>query len=141
MSFTRFSAFVSRWAGHPEVFALAVAAVLIWALSGPVFGFSEAWQLVINTVTTVITFLMVFVIQASQNRDTAALHVKLDELIRATKDAKNALLDVDDLTEDELRALRKSYARLAHIADPDSESSAHAGPRESVTTRSPEPAR
>jgi low affinity Fe/Cu permease len=133
MSFTRFSAFVSRWTGRPEVFVLAVATVVLWAVSGPIFGFSEAWQLIINTATTVVTFLMVFIIQASQNRDTAALHVKLDELIRATKDAKNALLDVDDLTEDELRALRKNYARLAHVAESDPDSMAE-GRRTLVTT-------
>lgn len=122
-AFTDFAAAVSHIAGRPYAFVLAAVGVLIWAISGPFFGFSETWQLLINTATTVITFLMVFIIQTSQNRDTAALHLKLDELIRATKAAQNALLDVDELSEDEIQKLRKRYAALAHLkaeaADPD----------------------
>lgn len=117
-SFTRFSAAVSHWAGRPEASALAAAGVALWAVTGPIFGFSENWQLVINTTTTIITFLMVFVIQSSQNRDTAALHVKLDELIRATKEARNTMLAVDELSEDELRRLRQRYAELAKEREP-----------------------
>lgn len=114
--FTRFSAVVARVVGRPGATLLAALIVLVWALSGPFVGYSENWQLVINTGTTIITFLMVFVIQASQNRDTAAVHLKLDELIRATKHAQNVLLDIDSLDESTLEKLRKKYEALAHEA-------------------------
>jgi len=114
--FTRFTAAVSRIAGRPEAFVSAVAIVVAWAVTGPIFDYSETWQLLINTGTTIITFLMVFVIQASQNRDTVALHLKIDELIRATGDAHNALLDIDNLDEDKLQKLRKRYTQLASRA-------------------------
>ena len=110
--FTRFSAFVSRQAGRPQAFVGAVAIVVVWAATGPFLGFSETWQLVINTGTTIITFLMVFVIQASQNRDTTALHLKIDELIRATAPAHNALLDIDNLDEKKLEEMRRRYEEL-----------------------------
>lgn len=114
--FTRFAKATSRAAGRPGAFCLAVGSLLVWAASGPFFGFSDTWQLVINTGTTIITFLMVFLIQNTQNRDSEALHVKLDELIRATRGAHNALLDLEELEEDELDKIRADYEKLAQNA-------------------------
>jgi len=111
--FGTFTRRLSTLAGHPWVFGLACAAVVLWAASGPLFGFSDTWQLVINTSTTIITFLMVFVIQNTQNRDTAAIQIKLDELIRATQGAHNAILDLEKLDEAELEAYLKRYEALA----------------------------
>jgi low affinity Fe/Cu permease len=99
--------------GRPAVFMLALAAVALWALSGPLFGFSDTWQLVINTSTTIITFLMVFLIQNTQNRDTAAIQLKLDELIRATRGAHNALLDLEEIEDELLERYLKTYRALA----------------------------
>jgi low affinity Fe/Cu permease len=107
---------VATLVGRPWAFAVAVFAVVAWGLSGPIFGFSDTWQLIINTSTTIITFLMVFVIQNTQNRDTAAIQIKLDELIRATQGAHNALLDLEELEEDELRAYLRHYEDLASAA-------------------------
>jgi low affinity Fe/Cu permease len=104
------------WTGKPVTFLGASAAVILWAMLGPVFEFSDTWQLVINTSTTIITFLMVFLIQHTQNRDTEAMHLKLDELIRATRDASNALLDLEELDEKALIAFRKRYEELAQRA-------------------------
>jgi low affinity Fe/Cu permease len=92
---------------------VAAGIVVLWAASGPVFGFGDTWQLVINTGTTIVTFLMVFLIQNTQNRDNDVLHIKIDELLRVTKDAQNALLGLDGLTQKELKALRKEYSALA----------------------------
>jgi low affinity Fe/Cu permease len=100
-------------AGRPATFLLAVAAVVLWALCGPLFGYTDTWQLMINTTTTIITFLMVFIIQNTQNRDTEAMQVKLDELIRATQGAHNALLDLEDLEEEQLERYRRRYEALA----------------------------
>ena len=100
-------------AGRPTTFLIAVAAVVLWALSGPLFGFSDTWQLVINTSTTIITFLMVFLIQNTQNRDTEAMQLKLDELIRATQGAHNALLDLEEIDENRLAQYKQSYEKLA----------------------------
>jgi low affinity Fe/Cu permease len=111
--FTRFAKWTSRMAGQPAAFAIAVATLLLWAVSGPLFGFSDTWQLIINTGTTIVTFLMVFLIQNTQNRDSEALHVKLDELIRAIKAANNALLDIEDLEEEDLDRIRADYEELA----------------------------
>lgn len=97
-------------------FAVAVFLIGGWLLSGPIFGYSDTWQLMINTTTTIITFLMVFLIQNTQNRESAALQIKLDELIRADKDAHTVLLDLEELTEQELIALKKKYLELARIA-------------------------
>ena len=111
--FTRFSKWTAHASGRPVTFAGAVALILIWAVTGPLFGFSDTWQLVINTATTIITFLMVFVIQNTQNRDTASLHIKIDELIRVTQKARNVLLDLDHFNDSELEKLRQDYKRLA----------------------------
>ena len=114
--FARFAKGTSRAAGRPMAFALAFSIVVVWALTGPLFGFSDTWQLVINTGTTIVTFLMVFLIQHTQNRDSEAMQVKIDELIRATEGAHNALLDIEDLDEEEQDRLRNEYAKLADEA-------------------------
>jgi low affinity Fe/Cu permease len=111
--FTRISKATSRIAGRPAAFALVVALVLAWAVSGPIFDYSDTWQLSINTVTTIVTFLMVFLIQATQNRDAEAIQIKLDELLRAQSGAHNALLDLEELEENELRELHDNYLKLA----------------------------
>jgi low affinity Fe/Cu permease len=115
-AFNVFAKWAARATGHPLVFVLAVTVVLVWAISGPLFGFSDTWQLVINTGTTIVTFLMVFLIQNTQNRDTAAMHIKLDELIRAIEGAHNSLLDLEEMEESDLEKLRKDYERLASDA-------------------------
>ncbi|HEU5468465.1 MAG TPA: low affinity iron permease family protein [Steroidobacteraceae bacterium] len=113
--FTRFAKRTAQLSGRPVTFALAAAVVVLWGLLGPVFGFSNTWQLVINTGTTIVTFLMVFLIQNTQNRDTAAIQVKLDELIRVTK-GHNALMDLEELEDEELEAFRRKYQKLAAAA-------------------------
>src|SRR5205814_3354599 len=115
-SFGRFSRQVARATGQPAAFGAALAIVLLWAVLGPFFGFSDTWQLVINTGTTIITFLMVFLIQNTQNRDSEAMQIKLDELIRAIDHANCALLDLEELTEHELEAIRAEYVALARQA-------------------------
>jgi low affinity Fe/Cu permease len=112
-SFSRFARWISCHAGRPSAFLIAAAVIIVWAVSGPVFHFSDTWQLVINTGTTVVTFLMVFLIQNTQNRESQALHVKLDELIRAVSGARNSLIDLDKLTDEELTRIQKHYATLA----------------------------
>jgi low affinity Fe/Cu permease len=114
--FTRFAKAASRATGRPAAFLLAVAVVLAWVVTGPLFGFSDTWQLVINTGTTIVTFLMVFLIQNTQNRDTQAVQVKLDELIRISKGAHNALLDLEELDDVQLEAIREEYEELAERA-------------------------
>lgn len=111
--FSNFARKTARAAGHPVVFALAVGVIVLWLITGPMFGFSDTWQLIINTGTTIITFLMVFVIQNTQNRDSEAMHIKLDELIRAMEGAHNALLNLEDLGEKELDRIRSEYTKLA----------------------------
>lgn len=111
--FARFAQFISHITGRPLAFLLALAAILVWGLTGPYFGYSDTWQLVINTATTIITFLMVFVIQNTQNRDTIAMQIKLDELIRVTRRASNTLLNLEELDDYELEKLREDYERLA----------------------------
>lgn len=106
----------SRWTGRASCFALAVLIVLAWLVTGPMFGFSDTWQLVINTGTTIVTFLMVFLIQNTQNRDTEAIQIKLDELIRATRSAQNTLLDLEEMDQEELDRLRLEYEELARRA-------------------------
>ena len=117
--FGRFARATSREAGRPRAFGFAAAVVLLWLATGPAFGFSDTWQLVINTGTTIVTFLMVFVIQNAQNRDAEAIQIKLDELLRATEGAHTALLDLEELEEADLDQIRKSYTRLAAKARAD----------------------
>ncbi|MEA5119356.1 MAG: low affinity iron permease family protein [Propionicimonas sp.] len=107
---------LSRFAGRASTFVGAVGLVLLWAVLGPVFGFSDTWQLVINTSTTIVTFLMVFLIQNTQNRDTAAIQTKLDELIRVTQNAHNALLDLEELDDEDIARIRAPYEELARRA-------------------------
>ena len=114
--FTRFAKWTARMMGRPTAFGSALSIVILWALSGPLFGFSDTWQLVINTSTTVVTFLMVFLIQNTQNRDAEALQVKMDEVIRSIEGAHNALLDLEELDEHELDRIRAEYHKLAQRA-------------------------
>ena len=114
--FSRFSHIVAHLAGRPVTFALAVSLVVIWAVTGPIFGFSEVWQLVINTATTIITFLMVFVLQNSQNRDGEAVQAKLDELIYALKDADNRFVQAEKLSDRELHELREKLIKHCELA-------------------------
>ncbi len=115
-TFTRIAKWTARATGHPLTFALALGVNAVWAITGPLFHFSDRWQLLINTGTTIVTFLMVFLIQNTQNRDSTALQLKLDELIRATAGARNALLDLEELTEQQLEQLRSQYKQLAQQA-------------------------
>ncbi len=114
--YMRFAKWAAHTSGRPMIFTLAVLLLLLWLVTGPLFHFSDTWQLVINTATTIITFLMVFLIQNTQNRDTEAIQVKLDELIRATKGAHNALLDLEEIDEELLDQFRARYVALAHQA-------------------------
>src|SRR3954470_14383364 len=116
LMFDKFSTATTRVTGRPVAFILAVLLVIVWACTGPIFHYSENWQLIINTGTTIITFLMVFVIQQSQNKDTVALHLKLNELIAANKAASNRLINIEDLTEDELKVLKQFYIELSELS-------------------------
>jgi low affinity Fe/Cu permease len=113
--------FCAQWianaAGRPWAFVIAAASIIIWALTGPLFHFSDTWQLVINTATTIITFLMVFLIQNTQNRDTKALHLKLDELLRGVGGARTSLVDLESLSDEELETLHKEFERIKRRAD------------------------
>jgi low affinity Fe/Cu permease len=111
--FAAFSKFVATSAGHPFTFVVACLIIIGWAMSGQFFGYSDTWQLIINTGTTIVTFLMVFLIQNTQNRDSAAMQIKLDELIRTSNGGHNALMDLEELTEHELNIIRKKYEDLA----------------------------
>lgn len=114
--FERFANKITVWTGSPIAFGTAAAIIIVWAISGPIFNFSETWQLVINTGTTIITFLMVFLIQKSQNKDSKAIQLKLNELIAANRYTSNRMVDIEDLTETELDELHKFYGRLATLA-------------------------
>lgn len=114
--YARLAKAAAHFCGRPPVFATAVGVIVVWLVTGPLFGYSDTWQLVINTGTTIITFLMVFLIQNTQNRDTEAIQIKLDELIRATQGAHNALLDLEELDEEKLDAFRARYEALAREA-------------------------
>jgi low affinity Fe/Cu permease len=111
--FDRFAQWASRWTGRPTAFLAAVLLIVLWGFSYPLFKDFDTWQLVINTATTIITFIMVFLIQSTQNRDTAAIHIKLDELIRAIEGAHNGLLDLEELNEKDLAKIRENYEKLA----------------------------
>jgi len=119
--FHRFSNAVTRISGRPVASVLAFLLIIIWGITGPFFGFSNTWQLVINTGTTIITFLMVFIIQQSQNKDTMAVQLKLNELIASQKNASNRLIDVEDLTSDELEVLKKFYVKLSGLSAKDND--------------------
>ncbi len=114
--FSHCSKWTARACGQPTAFAIAGGIILLWAVTGPIFHFSDTWQLVINTGTTIVTFLMVFLIQNTQNREAEAMQIKLDELIRAIEGAHNALLNLEDLEEDELDAIRANYSKMAEKA-------------------------
>jgi low affinity Fe/Cu permease len=118
--FERFSHRVTEAAGRPWAFMIALLTILVWVVTGPIFGFSDTWQLVINTGTTIVTFLMVFLIQQTQNKDTKAIELKLNELVAATKGASNRLIDVEDLSEDDLDTLHGYYRELVGLAKQDS---------------------
>jgi low affinity Fe/Cu permease len=119
--FSNVSNTITHFAGRPGAFIIAALLVIGWSISGPFFDYSETWQLVINTTTTIITFLMVFIIQQSQNKDTLAVQLKLNELIACNKRASNRLIDIEDLTEEELIVLKKFYVKLADLAEKDQE--------------------
>ena len=131
--FDRFAKWTSRASGHPATFAAAVLVVAGWAITGPIFGFSNTWQLVINTGTTIITFLMVFLIQNTQTRDGIAVQLKLDELIRATEGAHNEFLDLEELAEEDLARIRARFEALARASRED----LRRGLRDTVTTELP----
>ena len=114
--FTHFAGRAAHVAGTPWIFSIAVLSIVVWAALGPLLDFSEVWQLTVNTGTTIVTFLMVFLIQNTQNRDAVAMQIKLDELIRATRNAENAVLDLEELTEEELEDFRQTYEKLAEQA-------------------------
>ena len=117
--FERFAHQVTVWTGSSWAFVIAFAVVIVWGISGPLFGFSDTWQLVINTGTTIATFLMVFLIQRAQNKDALALHLKLNELVAAMHGASNRLIDIEDLSEDEVRVLHEHYRKLSAMAKRD----------------------
>lgn len=119
MTFSKFAQALSKWTGSPSTFLVAIVLICVWAASGPLFHFNDTWQLIINTSTTIITFLMVFLIQNTQNRDTDQLHIKIDELLRVTKDAQNAVLSLDNLDQKELRELRKKYKAMGDMEEAD----------------------
>ncbi len=115
-NFSRLAKWTSKRVGHPASFTLATSLIVVWLTTGPLFHFSDTWQLVVNTATTIITFLMVFLIQNTQNRDSEAMQLKLDELIRSVEGAHNALLDLEELSEHDLDRIKKRYTSLARMA-------------------------
>lgn len=134
----------AKGVGHPVTFAAALAIVICWGAGGPFFGFSDTWQLVINTGTTIVTFLMVFLIQHTQNRDSTAIHLKLDELLRVARDARNSVIALEDLDEEDLLKLQDEYRRIAEgdqpqARAPQSQGSSGSGAVRSVPVPSPNP--
>lgn len=115
----RFSHQATVWAGSSWAFLIALSVIIIWAITGPIFKFSDTWQLVINTGTTIVTFLMVFLIQRTQNKDALAIHLKLNEIVAALEGSSNRLIDVEDLTEEEIQVLHKHYQKLSDMAKRD----------------------
>ena len=134
-AFTRFAKWAARATGKPGTFIGAASIIVLWALSGPIFDFSDTWQLVINTGTTIITFLMVFLIQNTQNRDTEAMQIKLDELIRAVETAQNTVLDLEEMDEAELDRIRVEYQELAEKARAKLEHSSKMSPAKAKGTQ------
>ncbi len=130
--FGRFSSMASYWLGSKWAFTLAVGIILLWAVTGPIFRFSDTWQLIINTGTTIVTFLMVFIIQNTQNRDARAINLKLDELIRAIDKARNQMINIENLSDKELDLLTEKYRGLQPIIEQGSERESARGQRESV---------
>ena len=128
--FSQAAQWTSRQCGRPLTFGLAVGTVVVWAMTGPIFHYSDTWQLVINTGTTIVTFLMVFLIQNTQNRDAKAVHLKLDELIRALKNARNELVDLENLSDEQLTKLEKQFRSMRERAENDGSSSRHTEPSE-----------
>ena len=126
--FRRFAAAASRVSGKAGVFALALAVVLVWLVTGPLFGYSNTWQLVINTGTTIITFLMVFLLQNTQNRDNQAVHLKLDELLRAVKNARTSFIDIEELPDEDLELMAEQFHKLQERAQKERESRAKRKP-------------
>lgn len=124
-TFDKFSSAVAKATGSPAAFAISIIVVIAWACCGPLFNYSNTWQLVINTGTTIITFLMVFVIQQAQNKDTLALQLKLNELIAATQGASNKVLNIEDMNENELRTLKNLYAHMAEVIAREKEQGTH----------------
>ena len=118
-AFEKIATQITIWTGSSVAFVIAFFVILFWGISGPVFHYSDTWQLIINTSTTIVTFLMVFIIQKSQNKDSKAVHLKLNELIAASRHASNRMVDIEDLTEDELNMLHKFYQKLSDIAEDD----------------------
>ena len=116
----RISSVVTRWTGSSSAFGIAVGVVIVWLVTGPVFGYSDTWQLVINTGTTIVTFLMVFLIQRSQNKESLAVQLKLNELVAAVEGSSNRLIDIEDLSEQDLRVLHEHYKELARMAQAES---------------------
>ena len=128
--YSRFAKAAAHFCGRPRVFVFAVGVIAAWIFTGPIFGFSDTWQLVINTGTTIVTFLMVFLIQNTQNRDAKAVHLKLDELIRALKNARNELVDLEDLSDVELKKLEEQFKSMRKQAENDGSPSRHTEPSE-----------
>ncbi len=127
--FEHFAQWAARHSGRPVTFALAIAIIVVWLVTGPIFGWSDTWQLIINTGTTIVTFLMVFLIQNTQNRDTMALQLKLDELIRVSRLARNSLIDLEDKSEEEMQQLEEEFRRQAeHLAGEIHKRSGRGGP-------------
>ncbi len=125
MNFDKLAQAVARSAGRPMTFIVAVVLVVVWGVSGPIFGFSDTWQLVINTGTTIVTFLMVFLIQNTQNRDTNALQVKIDELLRVTEGARLALLDLEEMKADELERIKRDFVDLGRRSKGEADDPSH----------------
>jgi low affinity Fe/Cu permease len=121
VAFEALSATITRWAGGTWAFAIALGTVVVWAIAGPIFQYSDTWQLTINTGTTIVTFLMVFLIQRSQNKDATAIHLKLNEIVAAMEGASNRLIEAEVLTERDLAALRRHYHELASLAKHESD--------------------
>jgi low affinity Fe/Cu permease len=119
--YNKFSSVITKSTGSPLALIMAMSIIIIWAVTGPIFHYSDTWQLVINTGTTIITFLMVFIIQQSQNKDTVAVHLKLNELIAVNEHASNRLVDIEDLSDKELEVLKKFYIKISELAENDKE--------------------